>query len=251
MAELIGQTYQNEHQFNLIFTPILTGLFKAMLQVSIVEKEHRNAVQVLADLAEVRPSGNLRPICRLIANQKNFLPETYTNIIGREFSRISYLGPFLTVSVFAEDEPKVAEKYFAENKITDTSQAGFFYFISQTLQLELENTRLLLHKVFHDVLANPSSRDPMLSYISQFLKANEKRVQLQIAEVTVAGDGIMMNLLSVLQMLAVKVKLDKVDMMHPFSPNACIDIKSDTRLKLTSLEIMDWIDELSKFFFFF
>lgn len=240
--ELVGRTFTNLELFNRIFTPILEGLFKVMLRANFVENEHRNPIQTLSDLTEIRPlgGGNVRPICRLLIQLANFSPETSTtHAVGRELSRISYLGPFLSVSVFAEDEPKVAEKFFSGSTVSDVS-------LIQTLQLELENTRIILHKTFHDILANASSRDIMLQFVAKFLKANEKRTQLQVEERMVAGDGFMLNLLSVLQMLAVKVKLDKVDLMYPFHPNTMIDIKNDTRLKFTSQEIQKWLDDFSK-----
>lgn len=56
----------------------------------------------------------------------------------------------------------------------------------------------------------------------------------------------MLNLLSVLQMLSVKVKLDKVDFLYPFHENSMIDIKNDTRLRFTSQEATDWVEELSE-----
>lgn len=45
----------------------------------------------------------------------------------------------------------------------------------------------------------------MLAYISALLKHNEKRTQLQSDDRSLAGDGFMLNLLSVLQMLSLKV----------------------------------------------
>lgn len=72
-------------------------------------------MQILSELSEIRcgPTGNIRPICRLITHQIQFLPDVCTQAVGRELARTSYLGPFLSVSVFAEDEPKVAEKFFS------------------------------------------------------------------------------------------------------------------------------------------
>jgi ubiquitin conjugation factor E4 B len=52
--------------------------------------------------------------------------------VGRELARTSYLGPFLSVSVFAEE---VADKFFSGNPAADKSS-------TQTLQQELENTRV-------------------------------------------------------------------------------------------------------------
>ncbi|KRT81780.1 hypothetical protein AMK59_5523 [Oryctes borbonicus] len=237
LTELILRTHTNFDAFSTIFSPVLQGLFTMMENASIVGNEQRAPLQALNDLAEIRCGS--RPICTLITRQIQFLPEICTQASGRELTRTSYLGPFLSVSVFAEDEPKVAEKFFSGNSTSDKS-------LNQTLQQELENSRNVLHKVFHNILANSSSRDLMLKYMSVLLKNNEKRAQLQMEERVLAGDGFMLNVLSVLQMLAFKVKLDKVDFLYPFHPSSLVDIKSDTRLRYTSQETNDWLMELSK-----
>lgn len=239
ITELVMRTQSNQRIFAKIFNPILQGLFLTMQNASVVGNEHRHPIHVLNELAEIRCGS--RPICTLLTQQIQFLPETCTQAAGRELTRTSFLGPFLSVSVFAEDEPKVAEKFFSGNTSSDKS-------LNQTLQQELENTRLLLHKIFHDVLANVPSRDAMLEYMASLLKNNEKRAQLQMEERNLAGDGFMLNLLSIMQMLAIKVKLDKVDFLYPFHPNSVIDIKNDTRLRFTSQETSTWLEEIGTYF---
>nr|CAD7398434.1 unnamed protein product [Timema poppensis] len=220
-----------------VFSPLLQGLFFTMHSASIIGNKHREPIQSLSELLDIRcgPSGNIRPICQLLTHQVQFLPDTVTLAVGRELARTSFLGPFLSVSVFAEDEPKVAEKFFSGNTASDKS-------LNQTLRQELENTRVM----FHDILVNGSSREATLSYLAMLLRNNEKRAQIHIDERSVAGDGFMLNLLSVMQMLAIKVKLDKVDMFYPFHPSSTIDIKNETRLKFTSQEVATWVDELSR-----
>ncbi|GLV34489.1 Ubiquitination factor E4B [Carabus blaptoides fortunei] len=241
MSELVARTHANTHVFSKIFSPVLQGLFLNMQQASIVDNEHRQPMQVLCELAEIRcgATGNIRPICRLVTHQVQFLPDVCTQAVGRELARTSYLGPFLSISVFAEDEPKVAEKFFSGNTSSDKS-------LNQTLQQELEHTRLCLNKTFHDILANSSSRDAMLAYLAALLRHNEKRAQIQMEERTLAGDGFMLNLLSVLQLLAVRIKLDKIDVLYPFHPSCLVEIKNDTRLRFASQEATKWLEELNK-----
>lgn len=86
----------------------------------------------------------------------------------------------------------------------------------------------------------------MLAYLATLLRHNEKRSQLQNEERSLAGDGFMLNLLSVLQMLAVRIKLDKIDVLYPFHPSCLVEIKNDTRLRFTSQEVATWLEELSK-----
>lgn len=58
----------------------------------------------------------VRPICNLIAKKKNFYPTLTTEFTGREITKTSFLGPFLSVSVFSEDNPRILDD---ENKKQD------------------------------------------------------------------------------------------------------------------------------------
>lgn len=55
------------------------------------------------------------------------------------------------------------------------------------------------------MVVNSCSRDTTLDYISKVLVSNEKRCKMRVDERTIAGDGFMLNLLSALQELSVKV----------------------------------------------
>ena len=241
LHELVARTHTNAQTFNKIFTPLLQGLYLSMQQASMVGNTHRRPIEALEELIDIRvgTSGTIRPICRLLTHQIQFLPDVMTSAVGRELARTSFLGPFLSVSVFAEDQPKVAEKFFSGNPSTDKS-------MNLTLQQELESIRTSLHKMLHAILANGNCRETTLAYLAALLRHNEKRSQIQAEEFTLAGDGFMLNLLSVLQMLSVKIKLDTVDSLYPFHPNSFIEISNETRLKLTSQEVEDWLKELNK-----
>jgi len=54
-----------------VFSPVLQGLFMTMQTSSIVGNGHRQPIQALGDLVEIRcgPSGNVRPICQLLTHQ--------------------------------------------------------------------------------------------------------------------------------------------------------------------------------------
>ena len=62
-----------------------------------------------------------------------------------------------------------------------------------------------LHKVFHDILVCNNSREDTLTFVATLLRNNEKRAQIQVEERSLAGDGFMLNLLSIMQFLAIKV----------------------------------------------
>jgi ubiquitin conjugation factor E4 B len=52
-----------------------------------------------------------------------------------------------------------------------------------------------------------SAREATLSYLAALLRNNEKRAQIQVDERSLASDGFMLNILSIMQLLAVKVRV--------------------------------------------
>jgi ubiquitin conjugation factor E4 B len=182
LAEMASQTYQDEALFSDTFTPILRGIMEAMQNASVAEQEHVRPLTALKDLAEIRcgPSHSVRPVGRLIASLGNFHPEPCTPAPGREIAKISFMGPFFSVSLFAEENPKLAVKIF--NGTTLPTDRSLVY----ALQQDIENAHNILHSVCLALLYSPA-RIPLLEYFSALLKHNEKRVQLQSEEKTLAG----------------------------------------------------------------
>ena len=73
-----------------------------------------------------------------------------------------------------------------------------------------------------------------MDWLAPALVRNSKRQQLQANERQVAGDGFMLNLVSVLQLLCAKVKQDKVDPAYLYTDTCRLDTTDDSRLKSTS-----------------
>ena len=65
---------------------------------------------------------------------------------------------------------------------------------------------------------NNSSRDAALNFIQEVLLRNVKRQQIQVNERMVAGDGFMLNFLSVMQHLSSKVSLQIGPKLPPKKP---------------------------------
>ncbi|XP_029672500.1 ubiquitin conjugation factor E4 B-like [Formica exsecta] len=236
LRELVARTHTDPDMFDQIFTPVLYELYFAIHKASLNGNTPRRPIETLSELIEIRsgPNSNIHPICRLITNQVQFLPDVMTSAAGRELSRTSLLGPFLSALISAEVQPKLLEIFFITN---------FDNLKKSTLQLQpgLEITRMSLHKMFDTILANSSCRDATLAYLAALLRHNEKRAQIQTEDSpSLAEDGFMLNLLSILQMLSVKIKLDAVDPLYPFHPSNFVEIKNDTRLNLTSQEVAEW-----------
>ncbi|TRY79837.1 hypothetical protein TCAL_10916 [Tigriopus californicus] len=166
-----------------------------------------------------------------------WMPGTLSEAVGREITTTTVLGPFLMISVFAEEDPGVAEKHFSGKQAASLVRS-----IAQQLQSEMEFMRTSLHRIFHAILVNSSTREPVLQFLREILKRNQKREQMQVNERQVAGDGFMLNFLSVLQHLASKVKMDKVDIYYLQREDNLIKLPDDTtRLKMTEAELQEWL----------
>ncbi|XP_022173840.1 ubiquitin conjugation factor E4 B [Myzus persicae] len=242
--EVLNRAALNQDLLEEIFIPILQHLHRLMQTASFVGSTHRKPIEVLNELSSLHlfASKNNLPICTLIVKLPQFMPKPETPSGGRELSYSSYLGPFFSVSLFAEDDAKVIDKLLNFTSLSDkTGLIG-------TLRQELQATRNELNKIVYNLVVNACTRDTTLDYISKMLVYNEKRCKMRVDERTIAGDGFMLNLLTALQELSVKIKLDKVDPMYMFnSKHSLIDLSSDTRLKFSSQEAADWISKLPPF----
>lgn len=174
--------------------------------------------------------------------QPLWIPAPISDAGGREIVTSSLLGPFFAVTVFAEEDPTVAEKYF-----NGKQSAAAVRTLSQQLQQDLEFLRTSLHKLMHAILANPGTRDGALDFLDATLTRNAKRQQMQVDERSVAGDGFMLNVLSAMQHLSARVKLDKIDPLFFFNPKSRVNIKEDTKLNMSEGEAEEWLKGLRKY----
>lgn len=122
LMDLIRETHNNDYTtFEKIFVPVLKKLFINM-QSSISSKIlSTESLMILSDLSRVTLNTNnaVRPLCVLITQLRNFKPTLTTSAAGREIAKISFLAPFLSLSVFVEDNSKIAEHYFQSQTIFD------------------------------------------------------------------------------------------------------------------------------------
>uniref|UniRef100_T1ISF9 Ubiquitin conjugation factor E4 B n=1 Tax=Strigamia maritima TaxID=126957 RepID=T1ISF9_STRMM len=243
LHELVYFSSQNDECLKSVFWPVLQSTLQATRLCSLESDCFRQPLQVLSELCEIRcgPTGNIRPICNLMVGQSQWLPEPISQAVGREVMKLSFLGPFFSLSAFAEDDTRVVEKYFSGNTLT----ADNLRLINQALQHSLECGRSEAFKIFHSVLVNAETRDSAMNFVSVVLSSNEKRAQLQMDERLVASDGFMLNLLTVLQHLSVKIKLDRVDIYYPFNSMSRVQVKNETRIKCTNQEVATWMEELN------
>ncbi|XP_064381645.1 ubiquitin conjugation factor E4 B isoform X2 [Dromaius novaehollandiae] len=242
IQELVRTTYQDEEVFKQIFIPILQGLALASKECSLDSDNFKYPLMALCELCEIK-FGKTHPMCSLVVSLPLWLPKSLSTGAGRELQRLSYLGAFLSLSVFAEDDNKVVEKYFSGPAITLENTRV----VSQSLQHYLELARQELFKILHSILLNGETREAALSYMAAVVNANMKKAQMQTDDRLVSTDGFMLNFLWVLQQLSTKIKLETVDPTYIFHPRCRIDLPTDeTRVKATMEDVTAWIAELHR-----
>lgn len=247
IPQIINNTY-NENEdlngdFRDIFQPLLLNVWLSMQKNCSItyENEFMLPVRALVELCDIRV-GSFRPICQLLVQLENWLPDEITKSAGKEFSRICFISPFLRISVFAEDDIKVVDKYFSEKTGDD------FRLVYQQLQGRLSILRKECHKIFHAILVNRSSRENALRFLAESLKRNKKRSQLQINERTISSDGFMLNLLSVFQLLSKKIDILKIDVHYLFHPASRLSLNNDeSRIKFTTNDLEKYLKELEEY----
>ncbi|KAM6313003.1 ubiquitin conjugation factor E4 B isoform 3-T3 [Podargus strigoides] len=242
IQELVRTTYQDEEVFKQIFIPILQGLAVASKECSLDSDNFKYPLMALCELCEIK-FGKTHPMCSLVVSLPLWLPKSLSPGAGRELQRLSYLGAFFSLSVFAEDDSKVVEKYFSGPAITLENTRV----VSQSLQHYLELARQELFKILHSILLNGETREAALNYMAAVVNANMKKAQMQTDDRLVSTDGFMLNFLWVLQQLSTKIKLETVDPMYIFHPRCRIDLPTDeTRVKATMEDVTAWIAELHR-----
>ena len=79
-----------------------------------------------------------------IVKQPNWLPRAMTASSGKELEKLSFLGPFLGLSLFAEDSTRVVDKFFTDIDVSGETAR----IINQQLQRTLEFARVLDNNTF-------------------------------------------------------------------------------------------------------
>ncbi|XP_062397705.1 ubiquitin conjugation factor E4 B isoform X2 [Sardina pilchardus] len=240
ILELLRMTHQEEEVFKQIFVPILQGLGLAVKECSFDSDNFKYPLMALAELCEIK-FGKTHPMCNLITTLPLWCPEPLSPAGGREVQRLSFLGTFFSLSVFAEDDTKVGDKYFSGPAITMENTRV----VSQSLQHYLESARGDLFKILHNILLNGETREAALSYMAALVNRNVKKAQMQTDDKLVSTDGFMLNFLWVLQQLSMKIKLETVDPFYIFHPKCRLQVSTEeTRLKATMEELKGWLGEL-------
>ena len=241
IADLIAFLTANDLQaFQQIFEVALHNLSRLIYSCSLESDDYIEPLALLSELCELK-TGLSRPICTLMTQLVNWSAPALTPSPAAELQKVTFMGPFLSLSAFADDDPKVVEKYFSNPEMA----AAEVKMANDSLRHSLHCARTRLFEIFHNLVLNVSSRDATLSFISAFIQHNGRRSHLQVDENLVSSDGMAFNVLSVLQQLAVKVKIDKIDVLYIHHPKCRLNVSDDTRLNCTLDKVGSWMESLN------
>ncbi|ETN80141.1 u-box domain protein [Necator americanus] len=232
IAHCTNTELSDENALSEVFNPILSQQRDSMVFQHMM-KNRDDCVHLLfravIQLLSIRIDGK-RPICDLMINRPDFLPELVTGVTGREIAHLSYLGPFIGYGIPCDEfVTPIASKFFGENETPKAEALNMMY---ESYRRRFETTRSLMHQIVHQLVANPSSRSRCLDYFSTVIKHNEKRAQMRADFATLASHTFVVNLMCVLFELSSKIDLSKVNPMYPFQSNSRVDIVEKTRLKM-------------------
>jgi len=236
LAEILDFASALGHEVpDQIIGPLLHSILVAARGVRILSMSpYVSPLDILNSVLELRLGSGSRPCPATLCSLPVWLPPVVSTAGGREVAVTSFLGPFFSPSVFPEEDTSVADSYFnAQDNITTHHIRS----AASALQPSLELLRTKLHQAVHNVLANKTTRLHALQWLQVAIERNSKRTQMKANERLVAGDGWMLNLVSVLQHLCAKVKLDKVDPEYPHLPGARVDFREESRLKADTKEV--------------
>ena len=232
---------EEEDTLQDVAVPILRKIRDAAINTSLADEHYMLPITALSELCQIVSKSNpkMRPVCTAIAKMNEFMPPFVSKAKGQEIQYLSFLGPFLSLSVFSEDDEKVVKKYFSAATLTQEN----VQFWKSTLQEQLAKAREEMFKVFKNMLLNVASRNSVISFFSNVMNANMKWTQYSPDFTLLSKPGFMINILSCLQQLSVKVKLEKVDSLYIFYDTCKLELQSETKIKATQDECDQWRDK--------
>lgn len=113
LRHLTEEAYKYPKNMSQIFGTLMNNLFTDMQAKVVGRKIDITPINIMSQLLNIsingNPDGIVRPMCNIVSKIYNFYPALCTETPGREIAKVSYLGPFLSVSVFSEENAKLFE----------------------------------------------------------------------------------------------------------------------------------------------
>merc|ERR1719189_964698 len=168
LVTLLTEDQNCPNSINMIFSPLLQHcLAEARRNKALTSAHYLTPAIVLTSLTKLKlTSNNLRPLADLLVEQPQWLPSGLSPASGLEMVGLSFLGPFLSPSVFPDEDPSVADEYFKDLSGSSQQQAQAVKAAQAGVQPSLEILRTQLHQLLHEVATNKKSRGPLLDFIA-------------------------------------------------------------------------------------
>lgn len=109
LSLLVEESYKEPRIFAKIFGTLTQNLYVDMTSRVVCKDLDTSPINILKQLVDITINGNIRPICNLVTSLPNFCPVLCTQTKGREIVKAGYMGPFLSLSLFSEENPKLGE----------------------------------------------------------------------------------------------------------------------------------------------
>lgn len=134
LNDLIEFSYEQPKDFEQIFNQLLRSLFLGMQRTIFTLTMVTHQIELLTKLVSYKLKA-MRPFCDLVAQQQNFLPPLCTQIQGREIVKCSFLGPFLSVSFFSEENLHFTEANLKFDSLNNRSEK--FRWVSENIYQQI------------------------------------------------------------------------------------------------------------------
>ncbi|KIO29369.1 hypothetical protein M407DRAFT_70531 [Tulasnella calospora MUT 4182] len=190
----------------------------------------------------------VKPVAAAMTRLPNWNPSGLTAAF---IEHLTLLGAPARLSIFTREFPRIGTTYFSDpEKRTRSDVEGSNNNLRATLHVLQQSLFSIINAV---VRSGPTPREACLSYLAAALNLNLRRGGMRIDPATVASDGYMINLQTVLLRLAepfLDAKFSKIDKVDPtfLAHSTRLDVSEETRIKATSDEAKAFSDEVNQQF---
>jgi ubiquitin conjugation factor E4 B len=206
LVELLVECSGPSDCLHQVFGGVADGLVGHLRNMSLVDEQFRQPMVVLSQLAEIK-IGTARPFCQVLANHRSFLPPTVSTGMSqaREIQQNSILGPLMALTAFPDESPSVVEHFFSGDVTPDVVNISH-----TTLRNSLHFVRNHAYSIIHNLLLEKKTRSMVVTFLQTVVNSNRQRAHMTYRMKDVSDDGFIINFLSVMQQLAVKVRVNQV-----------------------------------------
>lgn len=93
------------------------SLIEAAKKTNLTRDDYLQPLELLKELLQLKTASGAQPFCNLIVAMDNWLPEVLVkDTSGIEIQNLSVIGPFMSLSAFAEDSVSGFLTTYCENE---------------------------------------------------------------------------------------------------------------------------------------